>query len=207
MGYESHRDHTLQTVRGAVRVDVYAVKHSTPIPTIVICECKHWKKPVEQAVVYTVRSVCSDVGAHFGLIVSKVGFQSGAQETWASTNVHLLNFAEFQDTFFEEWRTGIFMKLAQLAEPLQPLIYNRFVGKDPTLEQRLAGVKVFQKYAVFFGKSNYSAYFVNSADFSLQTIDPRGDPFDLQPITIKTHRELYDVSVQGAADARLHFGV
>ena len=40
MGYESKRGFELETVRGNVQVDVHAVKHSSPIPTIVLCECK-----------------------------------------------------------------------------------------------------------------------------------------------------------------------
>ena len=207
MGYESHRDYALQTVRGTVRIDVYAVKHSTPIPTIVVCECKHWKKPVDQAVVFTVRSVCADTGAHFGLIISKVGFQPGAEETRTATNVHLLDFTRFQETFFAEWRTGMFMKLVQLAEPLRPLLFNRFSGKAPALEERLKGVNVVDKYAIYFGEANYSAFFVDDGEFPLDTYDPRGDPKVLRPITIVSHRHFYEVSAEGVADARRYFAV
>src|SRR6266545_3210589 len=93
MGYESDRNHEVMTVRGRVKIDVYAVKRSTPIPTVVLCECKHWSKPVEQNVIYGFRSICSDVGAHFGLIISKAGFQLGAKETREATNIHLLDFS------------------------------------------------------------------------------------------------------------------
>src|SRR5262245_21094884 len=114
MGYESKPHHQIQTVRGKVVIDVYAVKHSTPIPTVVLTECKYWNTAVNQGVVHAFGSICSDTGAHFGLIISKIGFQSGASETRTSTNIHLLNFAEFQETFFQEWRQGIFMRLAQM---------------------------------------------------------------------------------------------
>jgi len=36
MGYESIRGHKVKTVRGKVKVDVFARKVSTPIPTIVL---------------------------------------------------------------------------------------------------------------------------------------------------------------------------
>lgn len=207
MGYESRRDHEITTVRGTVRVDVYAKKHSTPIPTIIICECKYWKKPVTQAVVYSARAIGSDIGAHFNLIISKAGFQSGAQETRTATNVHLLNFAEFQNTFFEEWRTGMFMQLVQQAEPLQQLLYNDWTTNDPALKRKLEGIDLFQKYAIFFGDLNYNAYFIFSGSFPIQIIDPRGDPRDLKPLTIRSHREYCDISKQGAVDARKFFGI
>lgn len=207
MGYEAYRDHELETVRGRVRVDVYAVKRSTPIPTVVVCECKHWKKAVDQTVVYALRSVCADVGSHFGLVISKVGFQSGAIETRAATNVHLLNFSEFQATFFSEWKSGIFMRLAAMTDELLPLVNNRFIGKDPDLEKRLEGMNVFKKYSVFFGEHRFTNFLIEDQSFPVDTIDPRGDPRQLSPLTIRSHREFYDVCSAGAADAKREIGI
>lgn len=207
MGYESHRGHELATVRGKVKIDVYAVKRSTPIPTVVLCECKHWVKAVEQGVVYAFRSVCSDVGAHFGLIISKAGFQPGASETREATNIHLLDFNAFQETFFQEWRTGIFMKFVQMQDTLVPLVYNRFIPKDPVLESKLKGVNLFVKYEMFFGKRSFQAYFVEHGDLPVELADPRGDPRDIKPISIASFREYFEVASQGAADARKHFGI
>ena len=207
MGYESHRDHELSTVRGKVKIDVYAVKRSTPIPTVVLCECKHWAKAVEQSVVYGFRSVCSDVGAHFGLIISKAGFQSGASETREATNIHLLDFNAFQEKFFEEWRIGIFMKFARMTDVLMPLVYNRLTSKDPVLEAKLEGVNPFVKYAMFFGERKFSAYFIEHNDLPVEVADPRGDPRDIKLITITSFREYFEIASQGAADARKHFGI
>jgi hypothetical protein len=38
MGYESKRDEEIQSVCGKAKIDVYAVKQSNPIPTIIFCE-------------------------------------------------------------------------------------------------------------------------------------------------------------------------
>jgi hypothetical protein len=207
MGYESHRDHQLETIRGRVRVDVYATKKSTPIPTIIVCECKHWEKAVKQSVVYAARSVCCDVGAHFGLIISKKGFQSGATETRASTNIHLLDFEQFQDTFFDEWRTGVFMSLAQLGNSLQPLIAYPLQPKRDSFAARLKGVDVLRKYAMFFSTQNYTAFFIGNGSFPLSTYDPRGDPSTLEPIIINSYREFIEVATEGVGDARKYFEV
>ena len=207
MGYESHRDHELVTVRGKVKIDVYAVKQSTPIPTVVLCECKHWSKAVEQHVVHGFRSVCSDVGAHFGLIISKAGFQSGAEKTSEATNIHLLDFRAFQETYFEEWRTGAFMKFVQMTDALMPLITNSCMSKNPALESKLQGVKPFVKYEMFFGEHRFSAYFVEQNDLPVEVVDPRGDPRDIKRITIASFREYFDIASQGATDARKHFSI
>jgi hypothetical protein len=100
MGYVSNRAYSLQTIRGAVEIDVHAIKTTTPIPTLVLCECKYWDKAVPQHIVHAFRSVCSDAGAHFGLIISRRDFQSGAENSRIATNVHLMDFVEFQGTFF-----------------------------------------------------------------------------------------------------------
>lgn len=202
MGYEAHRDHEINTVRGKVRVDVYAIKRTTPIPTVVVCECKHWNKAVDQNVVYALRSVCADIGSHFGLVVSKVGFQAGAVQTREATNVHLLNFMDFQATFFSEWKTGIFMRLVAMTDALRPLIYNPYIGNDANLAERLEGVNVFKKYSVFFGDHRFTEFFVEDGAFPIQAFDPRGNPRELSRITIRSHREFYDLCAAGAADAR-----
>jgi hypothetical protein len=153
------------------------------------------------------------VGAHFGLIISKAGFQSGASETREATNVHLLNFNTFQETFFDEWRTGIFMKLAQMTDVLSLLIHNKYLTtnkyltKDPTLEAKLKSVNVFEKYAMFFGKESYSAYFIKRNDLPVVLTDPRGDPHNLTRIKITSFREYFEIASQGISDARRHFGI
>jgi hypothetical protein len=73
-----------------IDIDVYAVKRSNPIPTIVLCERKHWNKAVDQNVIYSFRSVCADAGAHYGVVISKKGFQSAAVESREHTSIHLL---------------------------------------------------------------------------------------------------------------------
>lgn len=39
MGYDSHRKHPTKTARGTVEIDVFAKKETTPIPSMVLCEC------------------------------------------------------------------------------------------------------------------------------------------------------------------------
>ncbi len=207
MLYESHRGYMLPTVRGKVAIDVYAVKRSAPIPIVVLCECKHWTKPVEQTVVHGFRSVCADAGAHIGLIISKAGFQSGASVTREATNVHLLDFSSFQETFFGEWRTGVFMTLAHLSDALSPLIFHRFMEDTDHLASKLRRVNPFQKYDLFFGEHKYTGYFVEDGSLPVEVIDPRGDPRDQRKVTISSYREFFEIATQGAADARAYFAI
>jgi hypothetical protein len=208
MGYETHRNYEVPTIRGRVKIDVHAVKRTTPIPTVVLCECKYWSRAVEQSVVYGFRSICADIGAHFGIIISKVGFQSGANETREATNIHLLDFSEFQETFFEEWRTGIFMRFARMSDALRPLIpMNPYFADNHELQAKLAGINIFDKYEVFFGTRSFTSYFIESGTFPVTIADPRGDPRHTVLITIESPRQYYGISAQACIDARAHFGI
>jgi len=208
MGYETYRNHEVATVRGHVRIDVHALKKTTPIPTIVLCECKHWAKAVEQSVVYAFRAICSDTGAHFGLIISKVGFQSGANETRQATNIHLLNFIEFQETFFDEWKSGVFMRFVKMSDTLLPLVpFNPRFAKDTGLQSKLGGINVFDKYSVFFGERSYTSYFIGTGAYPVTLTDPRGNPHDRALITIESPRQYYQIAAQACEDARAYLGI
>ena len=56
-----------------------------------------------QGEVQTFRTVVGDAGAHFGLFVSAEGFQAGAYRVVDHTNVHLLDWADFQRLVLERW--------------------------------------------------------------------------------------------------------
>jgi hypothetical protein len=181
MGYESYRNHTVDTIRGKVEIDVFATDCRTSIPTTVICECKHWNKPVDQQVIYAFRSICSDIGPHYALVISKKGFQSGANETRNSTNVHLLNFAQFQEKFFSKWREGVFMEIVRMRDCFLPALYRETAMFD----------KAFKKYALF---EKVSEYFIMNKSLPISVVDPRGDIDILNEIEINSHRHFFSIA-------------
>ncbi len=106
-------------VRGQVEVDVYAEDSSTQPPSIYLCECKKWSSSVPQTVVHSFRTIVSDSGANFGLLVSSKGFQQGAIDAAKNSNIKLLTWVEFQEMFLDRWVDGFFSsQLAKVAEPL-----------------------------------------------------------------------------------------
>ncbi len=181
MGYESYRNHSVETVRGKVVIDVFATDTRTSIPTTVVCECKYWNKPVNQQVIYAFRSICSDIGAHYGLVISKVGFQSGAKETRQSTNIHLLNFDQFQEKFFGKWREGICMEIIRMRDGFLPELYRSTELRD----------KAFTKYHLF---EKVSDYFIFDSEFPFTVVDPRGDIEFMKKITISSHRHFFEIA-------------
>jgi len=97
-GYETDTEKTIETVRGKVEVDVFAIKKKAYTSTV-LCECKYWNTAVPQTVIHAFRTVVEDSGASQGIIISKTGFQKGAFEAVAKSNLVLLTWQEFQDAF------------------------------------------------------------------------------------------------------------
>lgn len=102
-GIQAQTEVTIDTVRGRVEIDVLATENVQGREHTVLVECKNWSAKVPQTVVHGFRTVVHDIGANVGYIVSKAGFQSGAFEAAANTNIRLLTWWEFQDAFVDQW--------------------------------------------------------------------------------------------------------
>lgn len=97
----------VKLVRGEKEIDVSVRDPQTTPPSLYLCECKFWSKPIPQEVIHSFRTVLSDFGAHRGFIISRAGFQTGAKEAVKSTNLDLLTFEEHQAVFFDRWRVAM----------------------------------------------------------------------------------------------------
>lgn len=102
-GFEVEVGATTKSARGSVEFDVCARDSAAALSTLVVVECKMWERAVSQGEVHRFRTTVADVGASVGFLVSAGGFQSGAHEAAAFTNVRLVTWEEFQSTFAERW--------------------------------------------------------------------------------------------------------
>ena len=103
IGFDVVEEKTVELARGQAEIDVYAQDSNSIPESIYVVECKHWKKLIPQTVVHSFRTVVADSGAHHGLLVSRVGFQSGASAASHYTNIKLLNWLEFEQLFGGRW--------------------------------------------------------------------------------------------------------
>ncbi len=102
-GMNARQGAKINLARGTVDVDVYAEETVDGIVHPTICECKHWHASVPKAVVHSFRTVMAEAGVHRGYIISTSGFQAGAVEAAAATNIELVTFEEFQRAYFDKW--------------------------------------------------------------------------------------------------------
>lgn len=102
-GFQASVEHELQTVRGSVVVDVYAEDSGQTPPATYVFECKNWKRRVPKSVVHSLRTVVSDTGVNWGVLVTSRGFQVGAREAAERANVRLLTWEGFEALFEQRW--------------------------------------------------------------------------------------------------------
>jgi len=119
MGYNTDVEKDIELVRGKVNVDVYAIKYNLSVREVHIAECKYWTEPIPKSVVHSVRTVLSNYGANSGYIISKNGFQSGAYDAAANSNLYLLSFEEFQLNYRVQWLDKVVDELELLGYPLR----------------------------------------------------------------------------------------
>jgi restriction system protein len=103
IGFEVETEKVVDTPRGRIEVDVFAIDHSGSDGIVYIVECKNWQKSVNQEVVHAFTTVMHETGANVGLIVSRTGLQAGATGYTQSTNIRGMTYGEFQAKYFPMW--------------------------------------------------------------------------------------------------------
>ena len=89
LGLEAETDVTVQGVRTTHDIDVLVKSKHAGFEVTWIVECKLWNTKVTKLHVLALREIVSDTGADRGILLAENGFQSGAGEACALTNVHL----------------------------------------------------------------------------------------------------------------------
>jgi hypothetical protein len=93
LGLTAETDVRLQGVRTSHDVDVVVKSVYVGFDVLWLVECKHWKTPVSKLHVLGLRQIVLDLGADRGILLSESGFQAGAAEAAALTNIQLTSLA------------------------------------------------------------------------------------------------------------------
>lgn len=94
LGLDAETNSTIKGVRTTHDVDVLVRSHHAGFDVTWIVECKHWSTPVSKLHVLALREIVSDTGVDRGILLAENGFQSGAIEAAALTNVQVTSLAE-----------------------------------------------------------------------------------------------------------------
>lgn len=98
LGLEAKTNVTVRGVRTAHDIDVLVKAHHVGFEVTWVVECKCWKARVTKLHVMALREIVSDLGADRGILLSEAGFQSGAVEAAALTNVRVTSLADVRNS-------------------------------------------------------------------------------------------------------------
>jgi len=160
-GYDVEVGKNVKLARGDADIDVWADDHSQP-PNVLAVECKLWADPVTKEVVHGFRTRVGESGANLGLLVSAAGFQAGAVEAAAYSNVQLLTWIDFQKMFTERWfRRYLIPRLSEemhaLHEYTEPINSRIFRKAGRLTDDRKERFKALRQVHVTLG-SLYLAF-------------------------------------------------
>lgn len=93
LGLEAMTNVTIKGVRTSHDIDVLVKSRHAGFEITWIVECKNWKTRISKIHVLGLREIVADTGADRGILLAESGFQSGAAEAAALTNVHLTSLS------------------------------------------------------------------------------------------------------------------
>lgn len=155
VGLISEKEKQIQTPRGSVEIDVYAVDPLSVDKIIYIVECKNWSNKIPQTVIHSFVTVMQETGSNIGYIISKKGFQKGATEYVNSTNIRLFTFEAFQKHYLNSWYKNyfapeIFKADKNLFQFTEPINSRRFRYQEHlNAQQKLEFERLLDKYTPF----------------------------------------------------------
>lgn len=96
VGLNAESEAQVKGARGVHKIDVLVTGNAYGLPIQWVVECKDWSSNVPKEKVLALQSIVQDVGADRGILLSEVGFQSGAIRASRSTNITLTSLADLR---------------------------------------------------------------------------------------------------------------
>lgn len=97
LGLDAETDVRVKGVRTSHDVDVVVRSRHVGFEVLWLVECKSWQSRVSKLHVLALREIVADIGADRGILLAEVGFQSGALEAAALTNVRPTSLMTLKD--------------------------------------------------------------------------------------------------------------
>ena len=102
LGLDATTDERITGARATHRVDVAVRARRVGMNQLWIVECKKWQRPVNKEHVAALSDIVKDVGADRGIMLSEPGFQSGAKDLAARSNITLTSLAALSESLKPE---------------------------------------------------------------------------------------------------------
>lgn len=125
IGLNAVEEKQVQGIRGKHKVDVFITGRIHGLDIKWVIECKQWSSNVPKEKVLALLSIVQDIGADKGILLSEIGFQSGAIKVTRNTNILLTSLAdlkeEIKETFTETIISTLHWRLTKVSKKLSDL--------------------------------------------------------------------------------------
>lgn len=112
MGLNAEVDKDVEGVRGVHAIDVYVSGIVYGLEIKWVIECKAWRSNIPKEKVLALFSIVQDIGADKGILLSEVGFQSGAIKSARGTNILLTSIADLEEQVQADFKESTLSKLS-----------------------------------------------------------------------------------------------
>jgi hypothetical protein len=183
IGLDAETEVEVETPRGKVELDVFAVDVRSVDKIRYVVECKNWNASIPQTVVHAFTTVMHETGSNIGFIVSKHGLQSGAEQYTRNTNIIGLTYLELQQRYFKVWWERYFCprvgdaadRVMEYVEPFSPIRTERCNSLDPK------SLKEFERLQAIYSLpvNMFSMFNVRTISPNMGTNEFTAAPLDL----------------------------
>ena len=139
LGAEVFVEQKVQGARGTHKSDVLVQFFQYGLRVRWIIECKFWESLVPKEKGLALQAIVSDTGVDKGLLISNVGFQSGAVRAARNTNVALYTLEELTDFTISDMSKAVLERLelkgVSLRRELLKLTVRLDDGSVPSLRR------------------------------------------------------------------------
>ena len=183
LGLDAQTDVRLKGIRTVHDVDVVVRSKHVGFEITWLVECKHWQGAVSKLHVLGLRSIVADLGADRGILLSEVGFQSGAIEAARLTNVHVTSLEELRGAARQEFSAMRLRELYDRAVVCRELYWDipkadriaRGLRPD-VMERGYSGTKVLSLLDEMFLRALRGDYPITVDEFSMYGVPPFKQP-------------------------------
>lgn len=125
LGLSATVEKEIQGARGKHKVDVFVTGRVHSFDLRWIIECKYWSSNIPKEKALALLSIVQDIGADKGILLSEIGFQSGAIRSSRNTNILLTSLAdlkeEMRESFVETIISSLHWRLTKVSNALSAL--------------------------------------------------------------------------------------
>ena len=142
LGLSTAIEEPVSGVRGTHQIDVLVTGKVHGLSVRWVVECKHWASNVTKEKVLALLAVVQDIGADKGILLSEMGFQSGAIRMSKNTNLLLTSLADLREeikaTFAETVIASLHWRITKVSGELWAIhkLERDGYGTTPAFSER-----------------------------------------------------------------------